>query len=297
MIKCQSSVLGVVILTGIVIALVSAAYVWAGPLITKNVDKANVNAVISFMKDLNDDILYVSSTGSSKVVSADFGQASFVVNSENNQIVVEMSSTVPMINSVTEVPLSYTELATKIENFNLNFTNEDSSIILSGYEPTSYYTNVSLSGDYYNVSVFESSSTNDFELLCIWNESLSQEDDCALISESIVKDGTTYEVIYINESGSNSVFSGGLIENTGAFGIEPSGIVSAKGFSVNDKEYITMYLTYRPLVNDRNVEFKIYLSCLSNCAFSNERKNLVISRNNVVRTTGHVDTYITVEVE
>ncbi|MFA5743763.1 MAG: hypothetical protein WC936_02965 [Candidatus Nanoarchaeia archaeon] len=266
--KGQVSILGVVILMGIVMGLVSATYVWAGPLITKNLDKANVNNVISFMNDLNDDILYVASTGSSRIVESNLGEASFVINSADNQVIVELSSTVPMINSVTEAPINFHELATKTENFNINASIMDESVSLSGYEPVSYYSALSLGGVDYNASLFNSTESNDFELLCIWNGTINELNDCALTGQSISKEGTVYEVVYINESGTNALFIGGLVENKGIFGLEPSGIISGKGFNSNNKEYITLFLTYRALVSDDNVEFKIFINCSNNCAFS-----------------------------
>ncbi|MFA5303736.1 MAG: hypothetical protein WC393_04340 [Candidatus Nanoarchaeia archaeon] len=295
--KGQVSILGVVILMGIVMGLVSATYVWAGPLITKNLDKANVNNVISFMNDLNDDILYVASTGSSRIVESNLGEASFVINSADNQVIVELSSTVPMINSVTEAPINFHELATKTENFNINASIMDESVSLSGYEPVSYYSALSLGGVDYNASLFNSTESNDFELLCIWNGTINELNDCALTGQSISKEGTVYEVVYINESGTNALFIGGLVENKGIFGLEPSGIISGKGFNSNNKEYITLFLTYRALVSDDNVEFKIFINCSNNCAFSNEAKSFVISRTNIIRGSGYVNTYINIEVD
>ena len=297
MIKGQVSILGVVILTGIVIGLVSVTYVWAGPLITKNIDKANVNSIINFMNNLNEDILYVASTGSSRVISASLGQATFVIDSESNQVIVEMSSTVPMINSVTEAPINFNELATKRENFNINASKTDTSHSLPGYAAESKYINQSLSGTTYNISLFNSTATNNYELLCIWNNTINQLNDCANASQSILKEGVAYEAVYINSSGSNALFIGGLIENAGVFGLEPSGILSGKGFNSDDKEYITLYLTYRALISDDNTEFKIFIECSNNCAFSNERKSFVISRSNIVRGSGYVHTYVNLEVD
>jgi hypothetical protein len=248
------------------------------------------------MNNLNDDILYVASTGSSRVLTANLGQATLVIDSENNQVVAELSSSVPMINSVTEAPINFHELATKRENFNTNNSLNDESQILSGYEISSTYTNLTLSENNYNISLFNSTSTNNFELLCIWNQSVNISLDCAQVSQSISKEGITYEVVYINESGTNALFVGGLIENTGVFGLEPSGIISGKGFSSNEKEYITLYLTYRSLVSEDNVNFKIFIDCPNNCAFSNEIKSIVISRSNIIRGTGYVYTYIDLEV-
>ncbi|MDD4353522.1 MAG: hypothetical protein PHN56_03630 [Candidatus Nanoarchaeia archaeon] len=295
--KGQVSILGVVILTGIVMGLVSVTYVWAGPLITKNIDKANVNSVISFMNNLNEDILYVASTGSSRVISASLGEASFIIDAENNQVIIEMSSSVPMINSVTESPINFHELATKRENFDTNASLIDSTTQLSGYDSTSYYSIVALAEGNYNASLFKNSTSSNFDLLCIWNSSITKLTDCANVGQTISVQGTTYEVVYINSTGSNALFIGGLVENKGIFGLEPSGILSGKGFNSNNKEYITLYLKYRGLVSDDNVDFKIFIDCSNNCAFSNENKNFVISRTNIVRGSGYVYTYINIEVD
>jgi hypothetical protein len=297
MIKGQTSILGVVILMGIVMGLVSATYLWAGPLIAKNIDKSNVNSMIAFMNTLNNEILDVASTGSSKVISANLGQASFVIDSLSNQIVIEMSSTAPMINSVTETPINFPELALIRENFNLNASKIDTSASLPGYNTVSHYNNLTLEGINYNISLFNSSSSNNFELLCIWNNTINQANDCAQASQSISKEGTSYEVVYINESGNNASFKGGLVENKGFFGLDSSGIVSAKGFSSNDKEYITLFLTYRALVNEEGVEFRILLNCSNNCAFSNEKKYFAITQANIARGIDYVNTTVNIEVE
>jgi len=294
--KCQSSVLAIIILMGIIISLVSVTYIWAGPLISKNIDKSSVEKAMDFMTALNDDILYVASTGASRALSVNLGQASLVIDSSNNQVVVEMSSSVQMINSVAQVPLNFAELAMKSENFNINASLTDTNTIISGYESTSHYTNFTLAGSEYNASLFNSSATHVFDLLCLWNTTVTEANDCAQLNESISKNGTAYEVTYINESGSTASFIGGLIENKGVFSLEPAGIISAKGFSVSDKEYITLYLTYRALTSSENVDFKIILDCLNNCAFTNENKNLIISRTNIERESGSVNTYINIEV-
>ncbi|MDD2679007.1 MAG: hypothetical protein PHG04_00305 [Candidatus Nanoarchaeia archaeon] len=294
--KAQSSILGVVLFLGIVLALVTATYVWAEALISKNVDKSNTDSVTEFMETLNNDILYVASTGARRVINANLATASLVINPPNNQIVIEISSAVPIINSVTQVPLNFIELATMKENFNINASLSEESLSIEGYESLSKYSNVSLEGQEYNATIFNNSATNEFDLLCLWNEALTYENDCATTNETISKEGISYEVIYVNESGDSATFTGDFIENPGIFSTEPAGIISAKGFRAGEKEYITFYLTYRTLTNQEGTDFKIFINCSNNCALSEEAKSLSISRNSVERGADYVNTYINIEV-
>lgn len=293
-IKSQSGILSVVLLTGIILALVGAAYIWAGPLLSKNVDMANIDSIIDFLNNLNSEILYAARTGGNRVLSANMEQASLIINPLGNQIIIEASSAVPMVNSVEEIPLNFYELSQKNEDININASKTHGASI-SGYDSSANYDEILINELQYNASLLKNSSSAEFDLLCLWKDELSI-DDCATEYEVIQKEGVSHEIIYINESGSNAFFLGGLAENKGVFGSEPSGIISAKGFNIGNREHMTFYLTYRGLINDEDVDFKIIIECSNNCVISGEQKSVSITRKNVLRQQGKVYTTIGIEV-
>jgi hypothetical protein len=109
--KAQTGVLGVVVLTRILLAIVSVTYLWGQPLIQKNVDRAQVNLVLEKLDELNDAILYTASTGSNSIIDLDLTNSVFLIDYDNNRAIYETYSTVPIIASIEEVPINYYELA------------------------------------------------------------------------------------------------------------------------------------------------------------------------------------------
>jgi len=297
--KAQTSILGVVIITGIVLALVSVTYIWGQPLIQKNVDRAHTNLVMDKMDEIDDAILYTSSTGSNSVVDLDLSTSTFVIDAPNNRIIYQTYSTVPIIASVTEVPINYYELATERESktYNATWTTANNPA-LSGYETTTHHTNTTIGDVFYNVTIYQNSTSSAWELVCFWKAgAITKLLDCAEENQAVTKESTTIDMIGIETDGTGAYTLGAVVENKGVLGSEPSGIVSAKSVTLADKEKITFYLTYRAMISADNEEYSIILQCADNCVASNNNKKLVISRVNVLMTSTEVNTYIKLEVQ
>lgn len=295
--KSQASVLSVILLTGIAVAVLSITYLWAQPMITQNVDTSIVNNAIDFMKNLNQDIIDSARTGSSKTILANLIKGNFAIDSLGNRIIIELSSTAKVIQSNVEKPLNFYELPLKKEVFYLNELTDDETQELEGFESKSRKQLITLNGTIYNASIFNNSESFEFDTLCLWNESIDYFIDCGNIDESIPKEGTSYYARTINPLGANASFYGALAENKGVFGQDVSGIISAKSFNVGSTEHVTLYLTYRALLDESGNEYKIIINCKNNCVFSGEEKKIYISREKIENIGKTSYTYITLEVE
>ncbi len=297
--KAQTGILGIVILTALLLGIVSVTFLWGQPLIQKNVDRAQVNLIMSKLDEINDAILYTSSTGSNSIIDLDLTTSTFVVDTDNNRIVYETYSTVPIISSTTEVPINYYELAQERESITYNATNLISTDpVVAGYEVSTHHTNTTIDGVYYNVSIHENSASSEWELVCIWPlDTITLINDCGKAGEAIVKEGITIDILSVITDGEGAYALGDYVENKGVLGSEPSGIISAQSLTLRDREKITFYLTYRTMISSFNEEYRIILDCVEDCVASNTDKELLISRDNVIMTSDEVTTYITLEVQ
>jgi hypothetical protein len=296
--KAQSEILGTIVLTGILLVIVAVTFLWGTPIIQKNIDKGSMNLIIQKIGEINSAITYTASTGSNSVVELDLRTSSLLVDTENNRLIIEATSSVPIIASIDEMPINYYELATTRENVAHDTTNlisTDPSI--TGYNLDTHHANTTISSTFYNVSVYENTTSSNWELVCIWTSTLTENSDCAYIGETIVKEGNEYELVSILSSGTAAYFNGATIENAGVLGSEPSGIISAKSLRVGDKEKITFYLTYRKMIAPTADEYKLLIDCTMGCSASGSTKTLVISRTNTVREANATTTYINIGVQ
>jgi len=296
--KAQVGVLSVVLLTGIVLSIVSVTYLWGQPLIEKNVDKSHINAVLEKLDEIDDAIQYTINSGSNTVIDLDLSDTYFIIDSDNNRLIVETFSSVPMISSVEEVPINYYELSKIRESlsFNTTYTYTDNPLV-SGYNSLVYHTNYSFSGVLYNVTIHQNTISDEWDLVCIWRDSINSASDCAKRNEALVVEGVTLDIVTIITDGTRFFALGDYIENDGVLGSEPTGIISGKSASLADKEQITFYLTYRSMISASQDKYVIVVSCSNNCATSDNNKQLVISRDNVVRNSDSITTYVKLEIQ
>lgn len=298
--SAQTGVLGMVVLTGIVIVIISITFMWGQPLIQKNVDKAQINMVMEKLDEINDAIIYTASTGSNNIVSLDLTNSAFLIDESSNRIMYQTYSSVPIISGTEEVPINYYELATIRESLTYNTTDtSNSDPIVTGYETITHHkSNITIGGVLYNATIHENSSNNEWDLLCLWKDySITESTDCARSGETITQEDIVHDIISILSSGEAAYANGDIIENQGILGNEPSGIISAESVSLIDTEKITFYLTYRGMLSPINKEHKIILSCSNNCVSSNTEKDLIISRTNIVQSSNSTITYISLEVQ
>lgn len=72
--KAQTQAMSIVIITGIIISLVSVAYIWGKPLIEKRSTIAEFTSIENFILELNDKIIDIANSGSGRhVIEIPFG--------------------------------------------------------------------------------------------------------------------------------------------------------------------------------------------------------------------------------
>ncbi len=296
--KAQTGVMGMVILTGIVLVIISVAYLWGKPLVQKNIDKAKLNIVEQKLYEIDDAIKYTASTGSNSVVDLNIGGATFSVDEYNNRIVYTITSSVPVASTSSEVPINFYELAETKESITYNTSSTvTSDPLLSGYNSITHHTNTTIDGTFYNVSIYQNTSSSEWELLCIWRDSIVQSDDCGEEGDTITIGDNGYEIVTINSTGESAFVFGPYIENVGVYGSEPSGIISARALGLGDRQKVLFYLRYREMVDKDGRVHKIVLQCRSNCLSTTDTNKLLITRDNIIVDGDKVYTYINLGVE
>ncbi len=296
--RAQTGIMGVVVLTGIVLAIISVAYLWGKPLIQKSIDKAKVNIVEQKLYEIDDAIKYTASTGSNSVVDLNIAGGTFSVDEYNNRIVYTITSSVPVASTSSEVPINFYELAETKESITYNTSSTVSTDpALSGYNSITHHTNTTIDGTFYNVSIYQNNSSNEWELLCIWRDSITQSDDCGEEGDTITIGDNDYEIVTIDSNGESAFVLGPYVENTGVYGSEPSGIISARALGLGDRQKILFYLRYREMVDKNGKKHKIILQCNTNCLSTTDTSKLLITRDNIIVGEDTIYTYINLGVE
>ncbi len=295
--KAQGGVVGTVILTTIVLLVISTTYLWGRPIIQKNIDQARMSTVLQNMKDLDNAIKYTASTGSNTVLEINLDNSALIINEEDNYVMYETKTTIPLVASTEQVPLNYYELARKRRSITYNTTwttNTDPQ--LTGYEQITHHTNTTINNTFYNVSVHENSTSTYYDLLCIWMNNIVKESDCAKEGGAIFKENTPHDVMSILADGTAAYALGEEIENKGVLGSEPSGIISGRTISAGEEQTVEIYLTYRTLISEDNQEYKTILTC-TDCAAGGGDTIIRITRENIIRTPNGVNTIIKIGME
>jgi len=107
--RAQVSVVSVVLVTGIIIALVGAAYMWGAPLIEKRTIISQFRTAESFMLSLDKAITEIANSGGgSKTLKIPLGLLSF--KPENNSLYLEFMVSQPLLFNITVTPLHTTSL-------------------------------------------------------------------------------------------------------------------------------------------------------------------------------------------
>ncbi len=113
--KAQTQAMSLVIITGIIISLVSAAYIWGKPLIEKRTTIAEFDTLENFILELNDKIIDIANSGSGKyTIDIPFGSIKAIGYnsadpSKGNMLVFEHSITQPIVLGST-IPIKTTNL-------------------------------------------------------------------------------------------------------------------------------------------------------------------------------------------
>ncbi len=299
--KAQSTVVSTVLLSGIILAIVTATFVWGQPLVQKTTDKIKVDSLTNDLSTIKDKIDHTQQTGSPSVVTLNIKDATFRISQDDNSIIVKTTTLIPVIASYNFVPLDYTELAyeTKLTDVNTSFLNTTVVSVPDGYDGGDiHFGNATLGSKDYNITVYNKSSTV-YNYACIYEGSdiSDMDSQCAEELGTINVEGTNYVVSWIKSDGKEVIISGGEEENVGVLGVDPAGIISGKSLPVSGNQHITLKLSYRKLRDSSGHFYKTFLQCSSGCRTGAGIKKLIIERDRVERTENETNYYIKLHFE
>ncbi|MFB6075665.1 MAG: hypothetical protein ABEK17_00835 [Candidatus Aenigmatarchaeota archaeon] len=109
--KGQTQIMSAVLLTGIMVGLISVAYIWGGPMIQKQKDIVKLNNMENFMENLNKEIRDVAKNGGTSKLNVDLPGLLRIVNNgsgcNNNvdKIILEFETQGTAIEPGTEIVL------------------------------------------------------------------------------------------------------------------------------------------------------------------------------------------------
>jgi hypothetical protein len=293
--RSQSAIISTVLISGIILAIVTATYVWGQPLVQKTTDKVKIDSVIDDLTLIKDKIDHTQQTGSPSVITLNIQDANYQISESDNAIIIKTNTLIPIIASYSYVPISYTELAYEKELTDINTSDTITGVLTpDGYDGgTIHYGTISLQGTPYNVTVYNTSNTV-YDHVCIYEGSdiSSLDDDCAEELNSISKAGIDYTISWINNRGVEVIVSGGEKENIGILGTDPGGIISGKSQPVSSEQHVTIKLSYRALKDANNRKYKTFIECATGCKAGTGVKTLRIERSRVERTSNATYYYI-----
>lgn len=108
--KAQVNVISVILISGIIISLVGASYMWGAPLVEKRTTVSDFSNAESFMENVEDTVINIVNTGSGKE-TLDIPTGSLEVipdasaNPDNNSIILKVQVNQPFVFNTTEVYL------------------------------------------------------------------------------------------------------------------------------------------------------------------------------------------------
>ena len=113
--KAQTSIISVVIIAGVIIAMVGAAYIWALPIIEKRTTVTEYAIAESLMLELNDRIVEIANTGSGEaVIEIPMGTVEVrgynLTGEDNNTVILDFYVNQPLITEGGTVPIKTSNL-------------------------------------------------------------------------------------------------------------------------------------------------------------------------------------------
>lgn len=291
----QSAIISTVLLSGIILAIVSATFIWGQPLVQKTTDKVKIDTIVDDLTLIKDKIEHTQQTGSPSVVNLNIQDATYHILPDENGIIVRTTTLIPVITSYTYIPISYTELAYETE-----LTDVDTSQTVTGVStPPGYdggdihFGNVTLEGALYNVTVYVTDNTV-YDHVCIYQGSdISDLDaECSEELGSINKAGTDFTISWVNSDGNEVIISGGEKENIGILGSDPAGIIAGKSQPISNQQQVSLKLSYRSLKDANNRNYKTFIECSVGCRATTGVHRLRIERTRVERTSNNTYYYV-----
>lgn len=104
--KGQTGVVTAVLLSGLVIAGITAALTWGLPLLRKNQDTQNLENALTEMRSLSSEIEQIASRGGSTKFSLNLNQGSIFIDTANNTITYSVTTNAAYVSTREWVPLN-----------------------------------------------------------------------------------------------------------------------------------------------------------------------------------------------
>lgn len=300
--RAQTAIISTILLSGVILAIVTATYVWGQPLVQKTTDKIKIDSIVNDLTTIKNRIEHTQQTGSPSEVTLNIQDANYQISPDENGIIVKATTLIPVITSYAYIPMDYTELAyeTRLTDINTSLTGSTTT------KPSGYVNGdiihtgeVNLSNTNYHVSVYNTSEGNTiYDIVCIHvGEDIIPNTDCAKELGFINKNGIDYSISWIDDNGAEVIISGDQKENIGILGTDPSGVISGKSQPVSRTQQVTIKLSYRGLKDANDRVYKTFIECATGCRASEGIKTLKIERTKVDRTSNSTNYYLKVYFE
>lgn len=277
--RAQQTVLGAILVTGIVIALVFLAFVWGRPLIQKNLDMTKILGLIDTVEEIDTTIRFVAETGTSKTVDVNLDKTALRVMQdelllERNNIQFEVGTFMPIVSYVMWVPLNTNDLPYINEKFAGNLQESSVQVACVTGSTGVKSTSLNLYGRRYEVHVFQTPDYNcaASKYVCLQGPtesapSLSCETSCACEGDYIFKDEHYFKIEYVGDT--YIEIGGDIQENIGVISVDKPGIIIGKGVKSGDQNLNMIKLVYRGLEDQLTKDvYRINLQCSGNCIVS-----------------------------
>ncbi|MFB6088832.1 MAG: hypothetical protein ABEK36_03585 [Candidatus Aenigmatarchaeota archaeon] len=142
--KGQTQIMSAVLLTGIMIGLISVAYIWGGPMIQKQKDVVKLDDMESFMRNLDKEIRNVAKNGGTTNLNVNLPGSLKIIedsplgNGTVDRIVLKFETKGSVIQPGTEIVL---------------FGNDNSTVSTMGSEPSVLTEKSTKMGDKYHITL------------------------------------------------------------------------------------------------------------------------------------------------
>jgi len=310
--KGQQEILTTILLVGIILIIVFAAYLWGRPLIQKSFDRSKINTLIEQAKSIDQTILSAAESGTVKTVDISLKDTTLSIKNDDvvgGQGIVEIRAmtAVPVISAVEWVPLEGYKLPFKRETFS-NDTIDVPNLDLGEGCPDTYNTQnatLTMYGHTYTVWVFNITNTSyctqdvdpGYIYVCL-NESspIQCQSDCACLYDKINKDNKEYVVEYSTDG---LVYIGGdYVWDKGILGIDDQSIIVAKAIITQEASdnFIRIYHTH--LRDDiTGKDYYINITCKDRCSVSDGKYRIKVIPLGREETSDSVINHIKIEIE
>jgi len=295
--KSQVMILGAVLISGIVMAVVSATVMWGKPLIDKTTDKVHVTEIINKIAEIDRIVRHVAKTESSGSVDLTL-ENDERITIVGRELVYKTVTRVPVIASAEWVPLNV--LPFQKEIFSVNTSNICGNCPgYNSHSGTIYYGSQELEGTTYYLRVYDGNEDGEYETVCFVTSLTAEPKSGACIKEnqkykpSLVR----YDIRFIDTGGTEVIFLGNETENIGILGKDEAGIVIGKTMPGKTANEVMIKLVYRGLLDRQGITHEYILDCDKNCVASKGRHKLRITFNRIEQTTEVTKIYINLEFE